>query len=48
MKAPMTSRQRVLAAVEHREPDRVPLDFGGRVTTIHAEAHRELKRYLGL
>lgn len=44
----MTSRQRVLAAVEHREPDRVPLDFGGRVTTIHAEAHRELKRYLGL
>ncbi|MCL5107583.1 MAG: hypothetical protein M1401_01655 [Chloroflexi bacterium] len=48
MKQPMTSRQRVLAAVEHREPDRVPLDFGGRVTTIHKDAHRELKRHLGL
>ena len=25
----MTSRERVLATVNHREPDRVPLDLGG-------------------
>ncbi len=44
----MTPRQRVLAALEHREPDRLPMDFGGRITTLHALAHRELKRFLGL
>ena len=25
----MTSRERVLAAIEHRQPDRVPIDVGG-------------------
>jgi len=25
----MTSRERVLAALDHREPDRVPIDFSG-------------------
>jgi hypothetical protein len=25
----MTSRERVIAALEHREPDLVPLDLGG-------------------
>ncbi len=25
----MTSRERVLSAIEHREPDRVPINFGG-------------------
>ncbi|MHB9092648.1 MAG: uroporphyrinogen decarboxylase family protein, partial [Chloroflexota bacterium] len=39
---------RVLTAVAHREPDRVPLDFGGRVTTLHVAAERELKQFLGL
>ena len=24
----MTSRQRILAAIEHRTPDRIPLDLG--------------------
>jgi len=24
-----TARQRIIDAVEHREPDRVPVDFGG-------------------
>ena len=48
MASTMTSRQRVLTAASHREPDRVPMDFGGRVTTIHAYAQRDLKRYLGL
>ncbi len=44
----MTSRQRVLAALNHQEADRVPLDFGGRITTLHAYAERALKEYLGL
>lgn len=48
MKKEMTARERVLTACAHKEPDRVPLDFGGRVTTVHVEAHRELKKHLGL
>ena len=31
----MSSRERVLATINHREPDRVPVDLGGsRVTSI--------------
>jgi uroporphyrinogen decarboxylase len=44
----MTPRERVLAACDHREPDRLPIDFGGRVTSIHLFAEREVKRLLGL
>jgi uroporphyrinogen decarboxylase len=45
----MTSRERVLAAIEHREPDRVPIDFGGtRLSGIAASAYYQLKQYLGL
>ncbi|MBL7115096.1 MAG: hypothetical protein ISS35_04965 [Kiritimatiellae bacterium] len=31
-KKTMTSRERVLAAVNHEEPDRVPIDLGGNQT----------------
>jgi uroporphyrinogen decarboxylase len=44
----MSSRQRVLTALEHRQPDRVPIDFGGRFSTMHVDAQRKLKDYLGL
>jgi uroporphyrinogen decarboxylase len=45
----MTSRQRVLAALEHREPDLVPLDLGGTLATILTrEANSGLRRFLGL
>ena len=45
----MSSRERVLAAVNHREPDRVPLDLGGsRVTGIDAGAYVALRAALGL
>ena len=45
----MSSRERVLAAVNHREPDRVPLDLGGsRVTGIDASAYVALRAALGL
>ncbi len=29
----MTSRERVRAAINHREPDRVPIDIGGTKVT---------------
>jgi len=44
----MTSRQRVLAALEHRPPDRVPIDLGGNQTGIHKLAYEALIRHLGL
>jgi uroporphyrinogen decarboxylase len=39
----MTSKERVLAAVEHRQPDRAPVDFGA-----HPQVLADLRRYLGL
>jgi uroporphyrinogen decarboxylase len=45
----MTPRERVRAALEHREPDRIPIDLGGTlVTSITAAAHAPLRRHLGL
>ncbi|MCX6030512.1 MAG: methyltransferase [Chloroflexi bacterium] len=45
----MTSRERVLAAINHREPDRVPLDLGGTgATGIHVSAYVRLRQALGL
>jgi uroporphyrinogen decarboxylase len=44
----MNERERTLAALDHKEPDRVPLDFGGRHTTLHLYAHEALMRHLGL
>ncbi|GAB6164926.1 uroporphyrinogen decarboxylase family protein [Thermostilla marina] len=44
----MTSRQRLLAALEHREPDRVPIDLGGNQTGIHRLAYEALLDYLGI
>jgi uroporphyrinogen decarboxylase len=45
----MQSRQRILTAINHQEPDRVPFDLGGTVVTgIQAKAYRRLRNYLGL
>jgi uroporphyrinogen decarboxylase len=45
----VTSRERVLAAVEHRPVDRVPIDFGGhRSSGIMAIAYARLKQHLGI
>jgi uroporphyrinogen decarboxylase len=45
----MNSRQRVLCAVNHRQPDRVPIDFGGtRQSGIAASAYHRLKQRLGI
>lgn len=43
----MTSRERVMAAVNHQEPDRVPVDFGAmRSTGIMAVEYNRLKKHL--
>ncbi|HSQ77091.1 MAG TPA: methyltransferase, partial [Bacteroidota bacterium] len=45
----MTSRERILAALNHQTPDRVPLDFSGhRSSGIHAIAYARLRKHLGL
>ena len=45
----MTSRERVLAAINHQEPDRVPVDFGATPSSgISAVAYSNLIQYLGL
>jgi len=43
-----TSRQRVIAALEHKQPDEMPIDFGAtRSTSINVLAYRSLIEYLG-
>ena len=45
----MTSRERVRTALDHREPDRVPVDLGGSiVTSITKAAYVPLMEHLGL
>ena len=45
----MNHRERVLAALRHREPDRVPIDFGGTGdSAIVAVAYPSLRQHLGL
>ena len=45
----MTSRERVLCALNHKEPDRVPIFFGASgATTMNTWAYDRLKSYLGI
>ena len=45
----MKSRERVLTALAHQEPDRVPIDFGGGAATgLSAVAHDRLMKHMGL
>ena len=47
--APLASRQRVLDTLNHREPDRIPLDLGSSIETgITAPAYQRLIELLGL
>ena len=42
-------KTRILDAINHRQPDRVPLDFGGtQVTGIHCSLVEQLREYYGL
>ena len=45
----MNRKERVLAALNHQEPDRVPVDLGGSdASGITAIAYNNLKSYLGI
>lgn len=45
----MNSRERLLAAVNHRQPDRIPVDLGATPSSgISAVAYHNLVKYLGL
>jgi uroporphyrinogen decarboxylase len=45
----VSSRERVMTAVGHQEPDRVPIDLGGhRSSGIMAIAYNKLKQHLGI
>ncbi len=45
----MTSRERVLATINHKEPDYVPMDFGGTPSSgISAIAYNNLKKELNM
>jgi hypothetical protein len=45
----MASKERVLCALDHRQPDRLPVDFGGTtVSGIHVSVVAGLREYFGL
>lgn len=45
----ISSRERLLKALAHQEPDRVPIDLGStQVTGIHVIAYHRLRQVLGL
>jgi uroporphyrinogen decarboxylase len=49
MEETTTSRERLVAALDHREPDRVPFDLGStQVTGIAIKAYEKLRQHLGL
>ena len=44
----MTSKERVIAALNHKEPDRIPLDLGStKMTGISITAYRKFIEYKG-
>ncbi len=45
----MTSRERIQKALNHEQPDRIPLDLGGSATSgLHAQTVNDLRSYLKL
>jgi len=45
----MNSRERIIAAIEHRQPDQVPVDLGATPSSgISAVAYANLKHHLGI
>jgi len=44
----LNSKERVLLALNHQRVDRVPLDLGGWVTTIHQIAYNNLIQLIGI
>ena len=45
----ITRRERVLTAICHQQPDKIPIDFGGtRDSSIVMEGYEKLKKYFGI
>ena len=45
----MTSKERIVAALKHQQPDRIPVDFGGTaVTGLHVKIVAGLREHFGL
>lgn len=45
----MTSKERIIKAINHEETDKIPVDLGGSIqSTIHVYAYSDLKRALGI
>jgi uroporphyrinogen decarboxylase len=45
----MKPRDRVMLALNHQEPDRIPIDLGASIcSSIHKNAYLELKKHLGM
>jgi len=44
----LSSRERITKALKHKEPDMVPIDFGGVHTSLHKIAHKDLAKLLNL
>jgi len=44
----MTSRERMRCALNHQQPDRIPIDLGGNQTGIHKNAYLKLIDHLGI
>lgn len=49
MPSSLTPKQRVRAAIEHRQPDQLPVDFGASfITGVHCSVVEALRRHYGL
>ncbi|MHA1931423.1 MAG: hypothetical protein ACW96X_02720, partial [Promethearchaeota archaeon] len=44
----LNSRERVMATLNHSEPNKVPIDLGDNLTGIYITAYRNLLDYLGI
>lgn len=44
----MKSRERINFTLNHNEPDKIPLDFGGNQSGIHIKAYKKLLDYLNI
>jgi len=42
----MNSRERVNTTLNHKEPDKVPIDLGGNQSSIHMKAYKRLLNYV--
>ena len=46
---PLSHRERVIKALSHQEPDRIPLDLGSTVcSSVHITEYQKLKAYFGI